>query len=404
MKTILLISPYWKEQHRWMVSSFKLAELWQRIGYKVVVVCMGSNERSAVSGQRPVSEERTSVEHISDTLTIYRMRDIFFRDPWNYGIAFGFARFVGKVVKEEKPDVIVINKLLFWTSLAGIRLRLTGRRFLLLTDALVGMTWWPRGLLPKAGAFLYAWTLGWLLLLLADRVVTFHPQPAPLLRKLLIAKKTEVIPTGVDPEPFGKHHGPMTNDQVTVTYVGRLESVKGVDDFLAAAVPITKEVPSLRVQVVGWHWNDHPLVTRYNDQVTFTGLRDDVPAILSQTDIFVLPSHSEGLSNALMEAMASGCACVASDVGGNSFLIQNGVSGFLYPAGDRRALAAHIRRLLDDPTKRKALGEAARKRIEEEFSWRVVGERYRQLFEGTMRNAKYEMHNGSKASVLQSPP
>jgi glycosyltransferase involved in cell wall biosynthesis len=82
-----------------------------------------------------------------------------------------------------------------------------------------------------------------------------------------------------------------------------------------------------------------------------------------------------------MEAMASGCACIASDVGGNRFLVQNGVSGFLFPAGDREALEAHLKRLLDDPSKRRSMGEAARKRIEQVFSWEVVGKQYKILFE-----------------------
>lgn len=362
MKTILLISPYWKERHRWMVSSLKLAELWQRLGYRVVVACMG---------------ERTETVKVSDTLTVHCRKDFFLKDPWNYGIAFGFSRFVRTLVAQERPEIVVVNKVLFWTSLSLFALRLRGIKVLLLSDTLVGMTWWPRGLVPRIGAALYAWTIGWLLLRSASRIVFFHPQPASLLRRLGIAGKTEVIPTGIDPEPYRR--GPSAAG-VRVAYVGRLESVKGVDDFLAAAVPLLGTCPGLSLQVVGWHAASHPLVERYRHQVQFLGLRDDVPSLLSMTDIFVLPSHSEGLSNALMEAMASGCACIASDVGGNRFLIQNGVSGFLFPAGDREALAAHIRRLIDDASKRGAMGEAARRRIEEHFSWRIVGGLYERLF------------------------
>ncbi len=364
MKTILLISPYWKEEHRWMVSSVKLAELWQRLGYRVVVACMGT---------------QTHTEQLSPTLTVHFRKDFFLRDPWNYGISFGFSGFVLRLLKAEKPDLIVINKLLFWTTLSLLPLRLLGHRVILLTDAFVGMTWWPRGRIPKLCAFLYAWTLGWLLLLLAHRVVTFHPQPPRLLKRLGIVGKTQVIPTGIDPSSYG----PPDRDaqHVTATYVGRLESVKGVEDFLAAADSLRADHPTLIVQVAGWYPAGHPLVSQYRDRVAFLGLRSDVVQILAKTDIFVLPSYSEGLSNALMEAMASGCACIASEVGGNTFLIQNGVSGFLFPAGDREALAAHIRRLIDDSAKRRALGEAARRRIEELFSWRVVGEEYRNLFE-----------------------
>ncbi|NOS67041.1 MAG: glycosyltransferase, partial [Candidatus Peribacteraceae bacterium] len=104
MKKILLITPYWKEPHRWMVSSVKLAELWQRLGYRVVVACMSEDMQG--------TSERTEV--VSPTLTIHRKKDIFLPDPWNYGIAFGFSGFVRRIIKHEKPDIIVMNKILFW--------------------------------------------------------------------------------------------------------------------------------------------------------------------------------------------------------------------------------------------------------------------------------------------------
>ena len=363
MKTILLISPYWKESHRWMVSSYKLAELWQRIGFRVVAVCMGSE---------------TKVERQSDTLTVHYRKDIFLKDPWNYGICFGFSGYVRSLLRKENPDIIVVNKLLFWSSLATIPLRLMGRKVLVLTDAFVGMTWWPRGFLPKVFGAIYAWTLGWLILLSARRIVTFHPQPLRLLKRLGIAEKVDVIPTGID---MSLYHSSQGSDDVTVTYVGRLESVKGVDDFLASVAPLQTEYGHLTIQVVGWYKEGHPLVSQYERDVRFTGLRDDIPDLLSKTDIFVLPSYSEGLSNALMEAMSSGCACIATAVGGNTFLIQNGVSGFLYPPGDRAALTAHVKRLLDDHAKRRSLGEEARKRIASVFDWQVVSRQYKELFD-----------------------
>jgi len=370
MKTILLISPYWKEDHRWMVSSVKLAELWQRLGFHVIAVCMGSCSR---------------VEKISDTLTVHYRKDVFIPDPWNYGIALGFTGYVRKIIQQEKPDYIVVNKILFWTSLCIIPLRLTGHKFILLTDAFVGMTWWPRGMIPRIGAFIYAHTLGWILMLFASRLVTFFPQPPRLLHRLGIARKTCVIPTGIESGKWKTESGKRKGD-IVVSYVGRLESIKGVDDFLAATVPLKKDYPHMKIQVVGWYPStasgqvDHPLVTEYQRDVAFTGLSDDVASVLGATDIFVMPSHSEGLSNAVMEAMSAGCACVVSDVGGNTYLVQNGISGFHYPAGDREALRAHVKRLMDDPAKRKAMGQAAQKRIEEHFDWKKVGKMYTDFF------------------------
>ena len=368
MKTILLISPYWKEEHRWMVSSYKLAELWQRLGFNVIVVCMGPSTR---------------VEKVSETLMIHFRKDFFLKDPLNFGISFGFAGYVRKLIKEIKPDRIVCNKVLFWTSFSVIPLRLRGYKIDVLTDALVGITWFPRGAIPRLIMRIGGWTMGWLVLLCADRVVFFHPQPEKVLKRLGITKKSQVIPTGIDVMNYevGKFENRNSkSEEVTVTYVGRLESVKGVDDFVAASVPLKKEFPDLIIQVVGWYKDKHELVEKYDADVRFTGLREDIPAILAATDIFVLPSHSEGLSNALMEAMVSGCACIATDVGGNAFLIQNGISGLLFPAGDREALASHIRRLLGDPAKRRDMGLAARKRIEEQFSWEVIGKKYETFF------------------------
>lgn len=350
-----------------MVSSFKLAELWQRLGYRVVVVTMG---------------EATGTEVVSPTLTIHRKKDVFLPDPWNYGIACGFTGLVRRVIREEKPDLVVCNKILFWSSLSVIPLALTGHKVILLTDALVGMTWWGRTLAFRLASRVYAWTLGWLILLCSYRFVTFHPEPEGLLGLLGVRGKWRVIPTGIDPSRYdpAKPAPDPASRSCAITYVGRLESVKGVDDFLAAAALVKKEHPEAVFRVVGLAPEGHPLRVRYGDVAEFLGLRDDIPAILKQTDVFVMPSYSEGLSNAIMEAMSSGCACVVTEVGGNPFLVQNGVSGFLFAPGDREALAAHLRRLIEDPRKRAMMGQAARGRIESAFSWDVVGKEYAKLF------------------------
>lgn len=381
MKTILLISPYWKEPHRWMVSSVKLAELWQRMGYRVVAVCMGS---------------KTGHEEISPTLTIVQVKDLFLPDPLNYGIAPTFLFHVLRVLKNEKPDIVVVNKVLFWSSLTVPVLRLLGKKPIVTVDALVGMTWWPRGIVPKVLAAVGAVIHAWPVLLVARRVVFFHPQPKVLLRVLGIAGKARVIPTGINASAFRNSKqaphspstpssGPRGKSQITVTYVGRLESVKGVDDFLEAAVPLKREYPQLTLQVVGWYRNGHPLVRRFGSDVTFTGLRNNVQEILRGTDIFVLPSYSEGLSNALMEALASGCACVATDVGGNAFLIEDGISGLLFPPGDRSALQQRLRTLIANSALRQQFGAAAKKRIEEHFDWSITARKYATLFADVSR-------------------
>lgn len=365
MRTILLISPYWQEPHRWMASSVKLAELWQQLGYRVVAATMGSETRTEV---------------VSPTLTIHFKKDLFLPDPLNFGICLGFGGMVRRLIRDEKPDLIVCNKILFWPSFCLPWLRLLGHRVTLLTDALVGMTWWPRSRLVGAIMAAGAWTMGWLVMLSAERIVFFHPQPEALLKRLGVARKSRVIPQGIDPAGFGPSPARGADGKVVVTYVGRLESVKGADDFAAAAAPLKRQFPELVVRVAGWYKPGHPLVEQYQSEIEFLGLRNDVPAVLAESDIFVMPSYSEGLSNAVMEAMASGCAIIASAVGGNTYLVENGVSGLLFEPGDRAALQAHIRRLVEDKPKRAAMGNAARAKVDREFSWEVVGRRYAALF------------------------
>jgi L-malate glycosyltransferase len=97
-------------------------------------------------------------------------------------------------------------------------------------------------------------------------------------------------------------------------------------------------------------------------------------------DIFVLPSRSEALSNALMEAMACGCAVVASNVGGNPELVRNGETGLLFEAGNASALATALQTLIESQSLRKRLAAAGGQFIREHFSIRVSAERMGEIY------------------------
>jgi glycosyltransferase involved in cell wall biosynthesis len=369
-KHILFVSPYWLENHRWMISSVKLAELWQRMGYRVTVVCMGS---------------QTRMEIMSETLTIHFVRDFFLPDPLNYGIAAQFTSTVLRVAAGIKPDLVIINKVLFWSSRAIFRLKRAGYRVIVTTDALVGRTWQPRGFFSRIIMSVGARLVGDRVLRAADQIVFFHPQPADLLHRLGIAKRSRVIPSGIDAAHFHHDSSDRMHNECVITYIGRLESVKGVDDFLAAAVRVKERNPAVKIQVVGWCKDRHRLMRQYAATVAFLGLRSDIPDLLKGTDIFVLPSYSEGLSNALMEAMASGCACIATRVGGNAFLIEEAASGLLFAPGDRTTLQRHLEKLIADPEERKRLSHNAQRRIREMFDWAVVMNEYQKLFKDFLR-------------------
>lgn len=104
------------------------------------------------------------------------------------------------------------------------------------------------------------------------------------------------------------------------------------------------------------------------DRVRFPGSRSDVGDLLRASDLFVHPSREEGFSNAILEAMASGKAVVACDVGGNPEAVRDGETGVLVPRGDSEALAKAIIGRLSDPGGTKEMGESGRRRVTEHFS------------------------------------
>ncbi len=113
----------------------------------------------------------------------------------------------------------------------------------------------------------------------------------------------------------------------------------------------------------------------------FIGANQDVVAHLRTLDLFVLPSRSEAMSNALMEAMACGCAVVASNVGGNPEVVRDGDTGVLFPAGDTAALTAVLARLATDRAERERLSQAARAEAVTRFDLAVTVQQMAGIYE-----------------------
>jgi glycosyltransferase involved in cell wall biosynthesis len=118
----------------------------------------------------------------------------------------------------------------------------------------------------------------------------------------------------------------------------------------------------------------------------FDGGVTNLRQYLAAADVFVLPSRSEGFSNAIIEAMAASLPVVATNVGGNAEAVTDGISGFLVPSDDPDALSAAILRLLSDPSKAKAMGAAGRSLVEERFTVEAMMNRtagaYRKMLSG----------------------
>jgi glycosyltransferase involved in cell wall biosynthesis len=165
-----------------------------------------------------------------------------------------------------------------------------------------------------------------------------------------------------------------------VSTVGHVRPVKGLDILIRAAATVCQEFPRAMFLVIGdvhapAHFQELLELTEslgLNENVRFVGPSEDVFSLLKMSDVFCLPSRSEGFSNALLEAMACSLPCVATRVGGNSEALKDGQSGFLIESENPRLLADRILTLLRQPERAKEMGREGRRVVEAKFTIQVM--------------------------------
>jgi glycosyltransferase involved in cell wall biosynthesis len=169
---------------------------------------------------------------------------------------------------------------------------------------------------------------------------------------------------------------------------GRIKPIKGPDMLLEAMAGLGDGRHRLRLAGPVNDAFGADLRERYHrpGAVEFVGEPDAIPEFLRSLDLYVLPSRSEGMSMALLEAMATGLPIVATDVGSNRAVLADGEAG-LVVAPDPPAIAAGIDRLLRDPALAARLGRAARRRVEAEFSLDRMVRRFEDFYAGLVPEA-----------------
>lgn len=245
---------------------------------------------------------------------------------------------------------------------------------------------------------LYAAVDSWLMTRF-DRVVAVSREISSELESSgFSAPQLAYIPNGVDVDLFEpreesraslnarKRELGIDGSSAVLTTTGSLTEEKGHRYLFEAVSGLADRRSDLRVLIVG----DGPeraalleLVGKLGIEqaVRFVGRREDIADILSVTDVFALPSLKEGLPIALLEAMASGTACVATDVGDVGHVIEDGVTGLVVPKASCDELGDAIHRLIEDPSLRARLGAAARQRAVERFSSVRMAESYCALYD-----------------------
>lgn len=174
-------------------------------------------------------------------------------------------------------------------------------------------------------------------------------------------------------------------DQMICT-VANLTDVKGHHFLIKAFAQVRQTFPDTKLLLVG----DGPLKLELQqlcesygirDRVLFLNSRSNVPALLRHADLCVLPSLTEGLSNALLEYMAAGKPVVATAIGGNVEVVVHGETGFLVPARDESSMAHYMRILLENQRLARQIGQAGRDRVSKDFSYGAMMSRYLTLYD-----------------------
>ncbi|MBI3607792.1 MAG: glycosyltransferase family 4 protein [Nitrospirae bacterium] len=200
------------------------------------------------------------------------------------------------------------------------------------------------------------------------------------------------IGNGIDLEQFDPMmRQPVADGNVTITCVARFEGVKN-HPMLFQAVRLLKERGErFRVWLIGeghlqGTYEGLCARTGIDEFIRFLGYRNDVPALLAQTDIGVLTSFKEGIPRALLETMAMGSPVVATRVKGTQEVVQDGLTGFLVDLGDAEALAARLAELIHDPMLRETMGRRAREAVVAEFDERGIVDALRDIYFQQLRD------------------
>jgi D-inositol-3-phosphate glycosyltransferase len=196
-------------------------------------------------------------------------------------------------------------------------------------------------------------------------------------------------PSLTDREKIRKESG-INTEEIVIGMLSRLTYGKGHKEFLYAAIKLNNEFPNLKFLIAGESDDDEKnyeekiktIISEKNlsDNVILTGFRKDTPDLLASMDIFVFPSHAESFGSALIEAMAMEKPSVSTNSHGILDIVIDGVTGYLFERKNSEDLYNKLKLLINSPEKRKKYGEAARKRVIENFDIEKQTEKLVELY------------------------
>lgn len=282
----------------------------------------------------------------------------------------GWARVAAALATLDAPLVHIhmASRASFWRkSVVCLLARAAGRPYLLHVHGGEFMKFYAQESRPAAQRFIRHTLAN------AALVIALSEQWRDRLLAISPAARIEVVPNGVSvPDPRERRR--PEDCAPTILFVGDLIRAKGVFDLIEAFALVAEELPGVRLTLAGGvpapEIRELTAKLGVQERVVFPGWLGPqrLRAQLAAADVFVLPSHAEGMPMALLEAMSWRLPVIATPVGGVPQVVEHGTNGLLVSPGDVAGTAAAIARLMSEPQLRESLGAAARRTIEARFS------------------------------------
>lgn len=320
--------------------------------------------------------------------------------------AYGFsraARFLAEVIEREGPDLVVGHLLRSELVTRWVCRRMNRP----VVGTFVNDTYSPaayavqsatRRLKSEAFRALDRLSARWCIHFIANSAAIARSNATALG---IPGDRIAVVPRGRDERVFSPPEPARTGCIRTVVSVARLLERKGQRELVRAFARVAGEYEDAQLVIAG----DGVLRPRLEQEIAATGMADrvallgnvaDVPSLLQQADLFVFPSHFEGFSGALIEAMLTGLPIVASDIPMNLEAVESGRTALTFPARDVDALADALRRCLEDPEGARAMGARAREVAVARFTLDRVAAQFEELL--------LELIAGTRAGAASAGP
>jgi glycosyltransferase involved in cell wall biosynthesis len=310
-----------------------------------------------------------------------------------------FYYYIKKLDEENGFDIIHLqNRFFVDFDAAALYARLKKKPFMVTIHNAR-----PLGISPVITVFgsAYDWLVGRWPIAMADRIIAVSEWARHDIAKYLI-DESKIIPVhnGIDVGSFKPTAATNVRGQYGIggpmlLFVGRMITQKGLPYLIEAMPMVLERHPDAKLLLIGRgsaleSLKKKSMAMGLEKSVLFSGYMTEemLKEAYGTCDLFVLPSVWEVLPIAILEAMSSSKPVVCTDAGGNAELVKDGLNGYVVPMRDPEALADRINDLLDDPAKMESMGRAGRRRAEEEFDWRLIALKTKQVYEDLLSEKK----------------